>query len=120
MSRNGIPSLSSLGHCNLVHRLLVGFILMMILFSAGCITVGDSFPITRVPDLKVGKTTQEQVRQMFGDPWRVGVEDGQRTWTYGKYRYQLFVPTVTEDLVIRFDDRKIVSSYTFNTTEHPE
>jgi hypothetical protein len=57
---------------------------------------------------------------MFGSPWRVGIEDGRRTWTYGKYRYRLFSETSTQDLVVRFDDKGIVVSYTFNTTEHKE
>ncbi len=49
---------------------------------------------------------------------RVGIEDGLRTWTYGRYRYRLFGRARTEDLVLRFDAQGVVASYTFNTTEH--
>jgi hypothetical protein len=71
-----------------------------------------------VSDIRIGETTQEEIRAMFGSPWRTGIEDGMQTWTYGKYRYRLFGRARTKDLVIRFDARKIVVSYSFNTTEH--
>ena len=90
--------------------------LFMLLF-AGCASVGHDFNVTQVPAIKIGKTTQSDIRSMFGPPWRVGIEDGRGTWTYGKYKYRLFGQTSTTDLVIRFDDKGIVSSYTYNTTE---
>ena len=65
----------------------------------------------------MGQTTQQQVKELFGDPWRVGVEDGRPTWTYGRYRYKLFGETQTKDLVVRFDEQNRVHSYTFSTTE---
>lgn len=83
-----------------------------------CANVGRDFQDSRVPEIIIGKTTQGQVEQMFGKPWRVGLEDGQRTWTYGKYRYKLFGQSNTKDLVIRFNETDVVVSYTFNTTEH--
>ena len=89
-------------------------------FCAGCATAGHDFNVLQVPNVQIGKTTQSEIRAMFGSPWRVGIEDGRRTWTYGKYRYRLFSETSTQDLVVRFDDKWIVASYTFNTTEHKE
>ena len=68
-------------------------------------------------DIKIGQTTQSEIGKMFGPPWRTGMDDGDRTWTYGHYRYSLFGSTKTEDLVIRFDADDVVSSYTFNTTD---
>ena len=57
------------------------------------------------------------MRELFGTPWRTGVEDGQRTWTYGHYRYALLGTTRTRDLVVRFDENDVVSSYTYNSTD---
>jgi hypothetical protein len=88
--------------------------------TGGCATVGRDFPAARVPEISLGQTTQRQVRDLFGPPWRVGIEDGGRVWTYGKYRYRLFSPASTQDLVIRFNDQGVVSSYTYNTTDHNE
>jgi hypothetical protein len=87
-------------------------------FAVSCATVGRDFPVERVPEIKIGETTQGEIRDMFGAPWRTGIEDGQPTWTYGKYRYTPFGETRTTDLVVRFDEKGFVSSYTFNTTEH--
>ncbi|MBN1622515.1 MAG: outer membrane protein assembly factor BamE [Endomicrobiales bacterium] len=98
-------------------------ILMVLLFLAlfaGCATVGHDFDTSQVPKIQIGKTTQEDLRSMFGSPWRVGVEDGNQTWTYGKYKYRLFGESSTQDLVVRFDDNGVVTSFTYNTTEHQE
>lgn len=90
-----------------------------LLFCAtGCFTVGHDFPTDQVSAIKIGKTTQNEIRSMFGSPWRVGIEDGARTWTYGKYRYSVFSAASTRDLVVRFDEQGIVTSYSFNTTDH--
>lgn len=94
--------------------------ILMTAFLSGCFTVGHDFPVDQVTVIKIGKTTQDEIKSMFGSPWRVGVEDGQRTWTYGKYRYSAFAETSTQDLVIRFNDRGVVASFTFNTTEHQQ
>jgi hypothetical protein len=45
------------------------------------------------------------------------MEDGQPTWTYGHYRYTLLGDTRTRDLVVRFDPRGVVQSYTFSSTD---
>ncbi len=90
------------------------------LLSAGCAKVGREFPVASVPRIELNVTTQEQVRDLFGAPWRTGIEDGMRTWTYARYRYALFSETQTTDLLIRFNDQGIVVSYAFNTTEHDE
>ena len=82
----------------------------------GCVSVGQEFAASRTMEIKIGQTTQREIREIFGEPWRVGIEDGRKTWTYGKYKYSLFGSDKTEDLVVRFDDRGVVRSYTFNTT----
>ena len=93
--------------------LLVGTLLAVI---SGCATVGHDFPSDQVSSIQIGKTTKKEIRAKFGDPWRVGLEDGQETWSYGKYDYTVFSEKGAKDLVIRFTDRDIVESYTFNTT----
>lgn len=87
------------------------------LLLAGCATIGAPFPSEHVEQLEVGKTSRAEVRDMFGAPWRTGLEDGQPTWTYGNYRWSAFGEDRTEDLVVRFDGDGVVRSYTYNTTE---
>ncbi len=83
---------------------------------SGCATVGRDFSSAGVSKLDIGETTKAEVRDLFGPPWRVGVEDGHDTWTYGLYHYRVFGETETEDLLIRFDENNRVSSYTYNIT----
>ncbi len=93
-------------------------VLLFATFLAGCATVGRDFPADQVTRIKIGQTTQSQIRGMFGKPWRTGIDDGQRTWTYGHYHYSVFGQPSTKDLVVRFNDNNVVSSYSFNTTAH--
>ena len=82
----------------------------------GCVTVGQEFAATRVPEIKVGQTTKKDISELFGTPWRTGMEDGRPTWTYGIYKYSLFGGDDTQDLLIRFDPQGVVRSYTFSST----
>ncbi|MBU0743030.1 outer membrane protein assembly factor BamE [bacterium] len=101
-------------------RVLAGALACAWLIAAGCATVGRDFPMGHVSEIRIGETTQAEIRETFGAPWRVGEEDGKRTWTYGKYRYRLLGRPRTSDLVVRFDDGGVVASYSFSTTEHDE
>ena len=91
---------------------------ILTLFAALCLpvtgcmpTVGRAFPVYKVRQIEVEKTTMAEVRQMFGDPWRTGLENGKRTWTYGEYGVK-----ISRDLVIRFDDQNVVKSYSFSSS----
>jgi hypothetical protein len=85
-------------------------------FLAGCATVGRDFSSDAVTRIHLNQTTQQEILDLLGPPWRTGIDDGLVTWTYGRYRYSLFRSARTKDLVVRFDDRGIVVSYTYNTT----
>lgn len=96
---------------------LVIFVCLAVSITS-CATVGRSFPEALVKDIEIGTTTQEEVRTLFGEPWRTGLEDGLVTWTYGSYKYRAFAFTRTEsyDLLVRFDKNGIVTSYSYSTT----
>jgi len=85
--------------------------------ACGCATIGHEFEVGNVPRLAIGRTSRADVLEMFGTPWRTGLEDGRTTWTYGHYRYSLFGPEKTRDLVVRFDAQGKLASYTFSSTE---
>lgn len=87
------------------------------IFLTGCATIGHAFPADRVSAIKLEETTQDDIYATFGAPWRTGLDNGMRTWTYGHYRYSIFSEGSTEDLVIKFDRRGVVTSYVFNTTK---
>ena len=109
---------SSRQNSYVLHALLFLIISMPFIFSSGCATVnvGYDFPDDQVKNIQLGKTSKEEIRTIFGEPWRVGLENGQPTWTYGKYNYSGFKETAAKDLVVRFTEKDIVESYTFSTT----
>jgi hypothetical protein len=99
-----------------VLRSLIPFVCGLLL--AGCVSAGKDFNVHMVPQIHLHQTTRAQIQQMFGPPWRTGVEDGRPTWSYGTYKYGLG-DTLSRDLVIRFDADGTVASYTFNSN-YPE
>lgn len=96
--------------------LLGASILASVVLAAGCATVGKDFATHNVDQIKVDETTRAEVQEMFGEPWRTGMEDGKRTWTYGKYRWSAFSDAETTDLVVRFNEDGTVDSYVYNST----
>ena len=93
---------------------------MMIMFVSGCITLGKDFPEANVSSITIGVTTKNEIRKLFGSPWLSGIQDGQPAWTYGSYDYSLFGERKAKDLVVQFDDKAKVLSFTFSTTDHDE
>jgi hypothetical protein len=105
-----------------VARKALGLILgiSLLLSFIACANIGRDFDTSKVYNITIGKTTQADILAMFGQPWRVGLEDGILRWTYGSYHYSVFREARTKDLVVRFDSKNIVTSYSFNTTDATE
>ncbi|MDD5462548.1 MAG: outer membrane protein assembly factor BamE [Methylococcales bacterium] len=101
----------------LLRKTSFGLILSILLLSSGCASVGHEFPAGQVSTIRIGETTQNDIYTTFGAPWRTGIENGMKTWTYGNYHYSLFNDASTEDLVIKFDKKGVVSAFVFNTTK---
>lgn len=102
---------------NYLRKALGGMVVSVFLLTSGCATVGHEFPTAPVSSIRIGQTTQSDIYTTFGTPWRTGIENGMKTWTYGNYYYSLFSDGSTEDLVIRFDKSGVVASFVFNTTK---
>lgn len=100
----------------IAHKLFCRTFLVVIL-ATGCASIGHEFPTAQVSTIRIGVTTQNDIYTTFGTPWRTGLENGMKTWTYGDYRYGLLSESSAEDLVIKFDPRGIVASYVFNTSK---
>ena len=101
----------------LVRKAFCGLAVLMLLLSSGCASIGHEFPAGQISTIHIGQTTQNEVYTTFGKPWRTGIDNGMKTWTYGNYRYSLFSDHSAEDLVIKFNKRNIVAAYIFNTTK---
>src|ERR1044071_8694856 len=92
-------------------------ILTTLVMLSGCFSVGRDFQASAAPSwIKPGETTKKQLQEKLGDPWRVGMDAGARSGTYGFYQLRLFGMSDNKDLVFRFDPKGVVKSYTLNTT----
>ncbi len=106
-----------IGSVRLLRKSFCSLVLLMLLLSTGCASVGHEFPAGQISTIHIGETTQNEIYTTFGKPWRTGMDNGMKTWTYGNYRFSLFSDHSAEDLVVKFDKHNIVSAFTFNTTK---
>ena len=100
--------------------------------SSGNESIADASVQTVSEQLVKGRTTQAQVRQLYGDPMKSSFTDsGNESWEYGFSRMRSkpinFVPYVNviysgaegdkKSLVIFFDKSKVVQQYTISTSK---
>jgi outer membrane protein assembly factor BamE (lipoprotein component of BamABCDE complex) len=111
-------------------------ILLMASMLAGCVSAGnesiaDSNSETVSKQLVKGRTSQAEVRRIFGDPIKTSfTSNGNESWEYEFSRMQSkvtnFIPYVNlvhsgaegdkKSLVIFFDRAKVVQDYTMSTS----
>ncbi|MBI4611325.1 MAG: hypothetical protein HY726_20230 [Candidatus Rokubacteria bacterium] len=89
-------------------------------FFAGCalLVVGWEFPSPTPDMIQPGKTTKADLVRFFGEPYQVGLDTGDLTWSwlYGK---KLAQGELTKELTVRLDAKGVVKSYSFRSN-HPE
>ena len=93
------------------------FFIMSALFAtlSSCVTSGREFP-SRLDWIQKGKTRQNDVKLVLGDPQFVGSSDGTPSWTYGFYRYRLFSPSHTKELKFYWNADKTIQTWSFNSS----
>ncbi|MGE5512859.1 MAG: hypothetical protein ACM31O_16590 [Bacteroidota bacterium] len=111
--------------------------LSILLGVAGCISSGnesiaDATGATVASQLIKGKTTQAEVRRLYGDPIKTAfTSNGNETWEYEFSRMQSkvtnFIPYVNlvhsgaegdkKSLVVFFGKQKVVQDYTMSTSK---
>ncbi len=119
-------------------RFLAGIVSASLLSAmlAGCASVGnesiaDASPESVASQLIKGKTRQDRVREMYGDPAKISFTDsGNEIWEYDFSRMMSkptnFIPYVSlshsgaegdkKSLVIFFNKSKVVQQYTLSTS----
>ena len=100
--------------------------------SSGNDTIADATGESVAANLHKGKTTQAEVRKLYGDPLKTSFKsNGFESWEYEFTRMQSrptnFIPYVNlvhsgadgekKSLVIFFDKRKVVQDYTMSTSK---
>ncbi len=90
-------------------------VVSLMTFSA-CATVGNQFSFKGVQSIIIGKTTRNEILSTYGQPFRVGYDNGNEKWTYGYYKYRVFGDSNTKDLDITFDKSGLVQKYTYSSS----
>jgi hypothetical protein len=94
--------------------------LVALLVFTGCISIkfGRDFPSPEPRSIVTGKTDRAELQRMFGEPYQVGLDNGDPTWRWF-YGQRESGAEVTKDLTVRFNAEGLVKSYSF-TSNFPD
>ena len=98
-----------------INRLTI-FGFSILLFLAGCGTMGKDFNTSQVNNIQNHVTSQSEILENFGIPFKEGTQNGMVMWTYQFDQYNAIGPDNSKDLVILFDKKDTVNSYRFTST----
>jgi hypothetical protein len=89
----------------------------VLLFLTACYgTVGKNFDSSQIKNIQNHVTTQEEIFERFGAPFKKGIESGQVMWTYQFDKWKAVGAAQSKDLVILFDNKSIVQAYRYTTS----
>ena len=97
----------------------IGLVIVVgiILISNGCGTVGKSFNTSKVESIVSGITTQSDIKKVFGEPFKIGIQNGKPIWVYEDHFYSIIREETSKDLIIIFNSDGIVQSYQFMSSK---
>lgn len=78
---------------------------------AGCGSIGKDFDISQVKNISQGTTTKQEIQNMFGEPFRTGIQNGYPVWVYEKSTYNALGKDTTKSLIVEFDENDVVRRY---------
>ena len=97
---------------------LMIIVMTSILAIGGCGgTVGEKFNTSKVENIINGTTTQKEIKNMFGKPFKTGIQNRKSVWVYEDNRYNLLRNETSKDLIIVFGPRGVVQSHQFMSNE---
>ena len=94
--------------------------LVVALALSGCagLQVGREFPSPEAAQIKPDVTDKARLLTLFGEPYQVGIDNGDQTWRWF-YAQRGGSATTSKDLSVRFNANGTVKSYSF-TSNFPE
>ena len=87
------------------------------LLFIGCGTTGNNFNESLHKNIVVGTTTHKEIQAMFGSPFKKGVQNGYKTWTYEYNFYNALGNNITKDIIIVFTQSGVVKSHQMMTNQ---
>ena len=91
---------------------VIGYLIISMVL-AGCVYFGRDFSTTPVKNIQNNVTTQREIFNNFGEPYRKGLENGYETWTYSYNYWEFGQLRESRDLSIVFNKDNTVRSYSF-------
>jgi len=97
----------------------IGIVIVVgiILISNGCGTVGKSFNTSKVESIVNGTSTRSDIKKIFGEPFKTGIQNGQPIWVYEDSHYSIIREETSKDLIIIFSHDGIVQSNQFMSSK---
>ena len=97
---------------------IIIFLLTILVFSfyVGCASVGKHFDSKNVKNIENNVTTQMEILDWFGVPFKEGTENGYTMWTYQNDKWRMLGEAESKALVILFDDKNKVKAYRYEST----
>ncbi len=92
-------------------------LLLCLTWIAGCGTVGSDFSVEQAHSIENGKTTKEDIAQMFGEPFKTGIQNGHPIWIYEQNKYKAMGDDTSKSLIVEFDDKGVVRSFQVTSNE---
>jgi hypothetical protein len=90
--------------------------LVALVLVTGCVSLrfGRDFPSPEPRSIVAGKTDRAALQRMFGEPYQVGLDNGDPTWRWF-FGQRDSGAEVSKDLTVRFSAEGIVKSYSFSS-----
>jgi hypothetical protein len=98
-------------------RALNIILLISLLFIYGCGSAGKNFNESLYKNIIAGTTTHKEIQTMFGLPFKKGVQNGSKVWTYEYNAYNSLGNDITKDMVIVFTPSGVVKSHQMMTNQ---
>ena len=89
--------------------------LFILPLAVGCGTVGKDFDSSKITEIQNNLTTQLQVLDWFGVPYKEGTENRYTMWTYQVDTWQAIGEGQSKGLVILFDEKNIVKAHRYES-----
>ena len=100
---------------------IINFILLTgLILIYGCGTTGKDFNESLYKNIVAGTTTHKEIQAMFGPPFKKGIQNGYKVWTYEYNAYNSVGDDITKDMVIVFTPDGVVKSHQMMTNQRQQ
>jgi outer membrane protein assembly factor BamE (lipoprotein component of BamABCDE complex) len=97
---------------------LLALAVLLAVSACSALQAGREFPSPDTAQIKVNITDKAGLLAIFGEPYQVGIDNGDQTWRWF-FAQRSGSTEITKDLTVRFNANGTVKSYSF-TSNFPE